>query len=50
MVTRPRTRRPRRAVLAALAAVLVALPVTGAARPADVPAPAPTVRAALGTV
>ncbi|MGW4276368.1 alpha/beta hydrolase [Streptomyces seoulensis] len=50
MVNRPRTRRPRRAVQAALAAVLVALPVTGAARPADVPAPAPTVRAALGTV
>ncbi|MFJ7087973.1 alpha/beta hydrolase [Streptomyces griseus] len=42
MPDRPRRPRPRRALLAALVTFAVALPVSGAARPAAVPAPAPT--------
>ncbi|GHF43168.1 alpha/beta hydrolase [Streptomyces sp. NRRL_ISP-5395] len=42
MPDRPRRPRPRRALLAALVTFAVAVPVSGAARPAAVPAPAPT--------
>ncbi|MCX4711588.1 alpha/beta hydrolase [Streptomyces griseus] len=42
MLDRPRRPRPRRALLAALVTFAVAVPVSGAARPAAVPAPAPT--------
>ncbi|NEB38241.1 alpha/beta hydrolase [Streptomyces sp. SID14515] len=42
MPDRPRRPRLRRALLAALVAFAVAVPVSGAARPAAVPAPAPT--------
>ncbi|MFD5201504.1 alpha/beta hydrolase [Streptomyces sp. NPDC058375] len=42
MADRPRRRRTRRALLAALVTFAVAVPVSGAARPAAVPAPAPT--------
>ncbi|MFC9132787.1 alpha/beta hydrolase [Streptomyces sp. NPDC057099] len=44
MASRPRPSRLRRALLAVLISASVAVPVSGAARPADVPAPAPTVR------
>lgn len=44
MASRPRPSRLRRALLAMLVSASVAVPVSGAARPADVPAPAPTVR------
>ncbi|MFJ6514801.1 alpha/beta hydrolase [Streptomyces sp. NPDC091406] len=43
MADRPRRRRTRRALLAALVTFAVAVPVSGAARPAAVPAPVPTV-------
>lgn len=43
MADRPRRRRLRRTLLAALVTFAVAVPVSGAARPAAVPAPAPTV-------
>ncbi|WP_335935544.1 alpha/beta hydrolase [Streptomyces sp. PTD5-9] len=49
MSSQPRVSRLRRGVLAALAAASVALPVAGAAGPADVPAPAPAVRGPLRT-
>ncbi|MGW1816898.1 alpha/beta hydrolase [Streptomyces sp. NPDC002125] len=49
MASRPRTSRPRRALLAALVTASVALPVSGAARPAAVPAPVPARLAPLGT-
>lgn len=42
MADRPRRRRIRRTLLAALVTFAVAVPVSGAARPAAVPAPAPT--------
>lgn len=42
MADRPRRRRLRRTLLAALVTCAVAVPVSGAARPAAVPAPAPT--------
>ncbi|MEU6048529.1 alpha/beta hydrolase [Streptomyces griseus] len=42
MPDRPRRPRPRRALLATLVTFAVAVPVSGAARPAAVPAPAPT--------
>ncbi|MDX3594823.1 alpha/beta hydrolase [Streptomyces sp. ID03-2B] len=42
MPDRPRRPRPRRTLLAALVTFAVAVPVSGAARPAAVPAPAPT--------
>ncbi|MEU6883029.1 alpha/beta hydrolase [Streptomyces sp. NPDC046712] len=45
MASRPRSRRLRRTLLAALVTASVAVPTAGAARPAAVPAPAP---AALG--
>ncbi|GGZ02351.1 alpha/beta hydrolase [Streptomyces nitrosporeus] len=47
MASRPRTRRLRRALLAVLVTASVALPVSGAARPSAVPAPAPAARAPL---
>ncbi|MEW1610806.1 MULTISPECIES: alpha/beta hydrolase [unclassified Streptomyces] len=47
MADRPRRRRLRRTLLAALVTFAVAVPVSGAARPAAVPAPAPTVSAPL---
>ncbi|TXS10309.1 alpha/beta hydrolase, partial [Streptomyces sp. wa22] len=50
MAPRPWSSRARRALLAALVTTSVALPVSGAARPAAVPAPAPAVLAPLGTV
>jgi hypothetical protein len=43
MADRPRRPRLRRTLLAALVTFAVAVPVSGAARPAAVPAPAPTV-------
>ncbi|MYV58541.1 hypothetical protein GTW37_01980, partial [Streptomyces sp. SID4931] len=43
MPDRPRRPRLRRALLAALVTFAVAVPVSGAARPEAVPAPAPTV-------
>ncbi|MEU3208396.1 alpha/beta hydrolase [Streptomyces cyaneofuscatus] len=43
MAHRPPRRRLRRTLLAALVTLSVAVPVSGAARPAAVPAPAPTV-------
>ncbi|WP_103530643.1 alpha/beta hydrolase [Streptomyces sp. SM11] len=43
MADRPRRSRLRRTLLAALVTFAVAVPVSGAARPAVVPAPAPTV-------
>ncbi|MFD3972324.1 alpha/beta hydrolase [Streptomyces cyaneofuscatus] len=43
MADRPRRHRLRRTLLAALVTFSVAVPVSGAARPAAVPAPAPTV-------
>ncbi|MFE7140650.1 alpha/beta hydrolase [Streptomyces sp. NPDC057644] len=43
MADRPRRRRTRRALLASLVTFAVAVPVSGAARPAAVPAPVPTV-------
>ncbi|MFD7854122.1 alpha/beta hydrolase [Streptomyces microflavus] len=43
MADRPRRRRLRRTLLAALVTFAVAVPVSGAARPAAVPAPEPTV-------
>lgn len=42
MADRPRRRRLRRTLLAAIVTFAVAVPVSGAARPAAVPAPAPT--------
>ncbi|MFC9942721.1 alpha/beta hydrolase [Streptomyces pratensis] len=48
MATRPRSGRARRALLAALVTASVALPVSGAARPGAVPAPAPAALAPLG--
>ncbi|WP_179888783.1 hypothetical protein [Streptomyces sp. wa1063] len=42
MPDRPRRPGLRRALLAALVTFAVAVPVSGAARPAAVPAPAPT--------
>lgn len=50
MVSRPRRRRLCRALLTALVVASVAVPVSGAVRPADVPSPAPTVRGPLPTV
>ncbi|MGW0550307.1 alpha/beta hydrolase [Streptomyces altiplanensis] len=47
MASRPRSSRPRRALLAALVTAAVAVPVSGAARPAAVPAPAPAALAPL---
>ncbi|MEU1213740.1 alpha/beta hydrolase [Streptomyces sp. NPDC005790] len=49
MASRPRSSRTRRALLAALVTASVALPVSGAARPAAVPAPAPAAPRPLGT-
>lgn len=49
MAFRPGSRRVRRALLSALVTASVALPVSGAARPADVPAPAPAALGPLGT-
>ncbi|MFE4691845.1 alpha/beta hydrolase [Streptomyces sp. NPDC056749] len=50
MAPRPWSSRARRALLAALVTTSVALPVSGAARPAAVPAPAPAVLTPLRTV
>ncbi|MFE0245933.1 alpha/beta hydrolase [[Kitasatospora] papulosa] len=50
MAPRPWSSRARRALLTALVTTSVALPVSGAARPAAVPAPAPAALAPLGTV
>uniref|UniRef100_A0AAU3H3E5 Alpha/beta hydrolase family protein n=1 Tax=Streptomyces sp. NBC_01401 TaxID=2903854 RepID=A0AAU3H3E5_9ACTN len=49
MAPRPGSSRARRALLTALVTASVALPVSGAARPAAVPAPAPAALAPLGT-
>ncbi|MEV7107715.1 alpha/beta hydrolase [Streptomyces atroolivaceus] len=49
MASRPLSSRARRALLASLVTASVALPVSGAARPAAVPAPAPAALAPLGT-
>ncbi|MFJ8860505.1 alpha/beta hydrolase [Streptomyces sp. NPDC102451] len=48
MVPRPRSSRARRALLAVLVTAAVALPVSGAARPSAVPAPAPAALTPLG--
>ncbi|MFD5099771.1 alpha/beta hydrolase [Streptomyces albidochromogenes] len=47
MASRPRSSRTRRALLAALVIASVAVPVSGAARPSAVPAPAPAALAPL---
>ncbi|MER5556297.1 alpha/beta hydrolase [Streptomyces sp. NPDC002793] len=49
MASRPRSSRARRALLAVLVTASVALPVSGAARPGAVPAPAPAALSPLGT-
>ncbi|MFD7612334.1 alpha/beta hydrolase [Streptomyces sp. NPDC059828] len=49
MATRPRRRRFGRTLLAALVMASVALPLSGAARPSAVPAPAPPALAPIGT-
>ncbi|MCW7945894.1 hypothetical protein AAW14_28835 [Streptomyces hygroscopicus] len=49
MAPHPRTSRLRRALLAAFVTASVAVPISGAATPADVPASAPTVRGPLRT-
>ncbi|MFF4164323.1 alpha/beta hydrolase [Streptomyces sp. NPDC001741] len=48
MASRPWSSRARRALLSALVTASVALPVSGAARPAAVPAPAPAALTPLG--
>ncbi|OEJ37651.1 hypothetical protein AR457_31285 [Streptomyces agglomeratus] len=48
MASRPRSSRCRRTLLAALVIASVAVPVSGAARPSAVPAPAPAALAPLG--
>ncbi|WP_328320850.1 alpha/beta hydrolase [Streptomyces sp. NBC_00388] len=50
MASRPHSSRLRRALLTALVTASVAVPVSGAARPTAVPAPAPTALAPLRTV
>ncbi|MFE9726175.1 alpha/beta hydrolase [Streptomyces sp. NPDC005794] len=49
MSSRPWSRRARRALLASFVTASVALPVSGASRPAAVPAPAPAAPAPLST-